>query len=264
MAKNDKISILEERLNEIAKLRNLSDDSQEFKLWRRNTKIAIKNIFSDGDGTHVKEFDAIRYFSGVAWTGMPDDVDRKAYLRGLDSAEAMLKSMIEEIKEWGMEKDDVSSLDQITVTPNNKKIFIVHGHDEAAKQTVARFIEKLGLESIILHEQSNKGRTIIEKFEHYSEVGFAVVLMTPDDIGASVDDKNNLKPRARQNVILELGFFLGKLGRERVCALYKNVEMPSDYDGVLYLEMDDRGSWHLELAREIKAAGIDVDLNKII
>jgi predicted nucleotide-binding protein len=144
-------------------------------------------------------------------------------------------------------------------------IFIVHGHDESAKQAVARFIEKLGLKAIILHEQPNAGRTIIEKFEDYANVGFAVVLMTPDDVGATKDKKDQLLPRARQNVVFELGFFVGKLGRNRVCALHKEeVEIPSDYTGVLYVAMDEDGGWQLKLAKEIKAAGIPVDLNKVI
>jgi predicted nucleotide-binding protein len=144
-------------------------------------------------------------------------------------------------------------------------IFIVHGHDESAKQSVARFIERLELRAVILHEQPNAGRTIIEKFEEYSNVGFAVVLLTPDDIGYPKDKPDEGKPRSRQNVIFELGFFVGKLGRERVCALYKEgVEVPSDFQGVLYVEMDTRGGWRLELVREIKHVGIEVDMNKVV
>jgi len=94
----------------------------------------------------------------------------------------------------------------------SKEIFIVHGHDEAAKQEVARFIEKLGLHAIILHEQPDQGRTIIEKFEHHSDVGFAVVLLTPDDEGHPKNEPAKAKPRARQNVVLELGHFIGIFG----------------------------------------------------
>jgi len=150
---------------------------------------------------------------------------------------------------------------------NNNKIFIVHGHDEEAKYSVARLLERLGIEVIILHEQPNQGRTIIEKFEDYSDVGYAVVLLTPDDLGGSVNDLENFLPRARQNVIFELGFFIGKLGRERVCALHKGdlqgkIEIPSDFSGVIWIRMDSEGAWQFKLAREIKAAGFDVDLNR--
>ena len=141
-------------------------------------------------------------------------------------------------------------------------MFVVHGHDEAAKEAVARFLAKLDLEPIVLHEQPNQGRTVIEKFERHADVDFAVVLLTPDDAGYAVKAPNEAKPRARQNVIFELGYFVGRLGRSRVCALHKgNVEILSDYDGVIYVSMDDPQGWRLLLAREIKAAGIDVDLN---
>lgn len=146
-------------------------------------------------------------------------------------------------------------------------IFIVHGHDEMLKEKTARFIEKMGLKSIILHEQPNKGRTIIEKFEDYSsKIGFAVILLTSDD--SFTYKKNNeeiVEKRARQNVILELGFFAGTIGRKRTCVLYEEgVELPSDYDGVLYIPIDKKDAWKLGLAKEIKESGIHVDLNKIV
>jgi predicted nucleotide-binding protein len=147
---------------------------------------------------------------------------------------------------------------------DSRKVFLVHGHDGEAKHAVARFLEQLDLQPIILHEQENRGRTIIEKFEANSDVAFAVVLLTPDDVGQSALTKAEPKPRARQNVILELGFFFGKLGRANVCALYKGeVELPSDVDGVIYIPYDDHDGWKTKLAKELKAAGITVDLNKV-
>jgi predicted nucleotide-binding protein len=144
----------------------------------------------------------------------------------------------------------------------SRKIFVVHGRDEAAKQQVARLLERLQLEPIILHEKPNKGRTIIEKIEQHADVAFAVVLLTPDDIGGTAQQPQELKKRARQNVIFELGYFFAKLGRDKACALYKpGVELPSDMSGILYKLMDDAGRWELELAKEIRAAGITVDLN---
>lgn len=148
---------------------------------------------------------------------------------------------------------------------NTRRVFVVHGHDDGAKEAVARFLSKLELEPVVLHEQPNRGRTIIEKFEEHSDVAFAVVLFTPDDVGYPAGRTAEAKSRARQNVVLELGFFMAALRRERVCVLYKSgVEVPSDYAGVLYHQMDDSGAWRFHLAREIKAAGIDVDLNKAI
>lgn len=139
-----------------------------------------------------------------------------------------------------------------------KHIFIVHGHDNEAKETVARFVEKLGLRAVILHEQPNHGRTIIEKFEEFSDkISFAIVLLTPDDFGASKSDLKNPKLRARQNVIYELGFFNAKLSRARVFVLKKgDVEILSDYLGVIYEEMDEKGSWKNKLVVELEDANV--------
>jgi len=145
-----------------------------------------------------------------------------------------------------------------------KKIFIVHGHDEASKYAVAHLINQVGLEPLILHEQPNSGKTIIEKLEHHSNVGFAVVLLTADDMGYAAKQPEHVKPRARQNVIMELGFFMGKISRGKVCALHaENVEIPSDFQGVLYVPMDSAGAWKFRLGKEIKAAGFDIDISKI-
>jgi predicted nucleotide-binding protein len=142
-------------------------------------------------------------------------------------------------------------------------VFVVHGRDDAMKETVARFLERLGLQVVILHEKPDKGRTVIEKFEQHSHVGFAVVLLTADDRGGLAATPDKLQPRARQNVVLELGYFLGILGRSRVCALKEeSVEVPSDLAGLLYVPLDSAGAWKLRLASEIKASGIDVDLNR--
>lgn len=143
-------------------------------------------------------------------------------------------------------------------------VFVVHGHDNAAKEAVARHLEKLKFHAIILHEQPNLNKTIIEKLEGHSDVQFAVVILTPDDVGYPLSDSRLAKTRARQNVIFELGFFIGKLGRDKVCALYKgDIELPSDYSGVTYIPLDHANAWKLELAREMKAAGLHVDLNAV-
>jgi predicted nucleotide-binding protein len=144
-----------------------------------------------------------------------------------------------------------------------QQVFIVHGHDEAAKESVARFLMQLEIKPVILAEEPSRGKAIIEKLEASDDVAFAVVLLTPDDVGAVKEHKDNLQPRARQNVVLELGYFMALLGRDYVCALYKgDVEIPSDYFGVVYITLDDNGAWKPKLAQELNAAGVDVDLNK--
>lgn len=141
---------------------------------------------------------------------------------------------------------------------DRKSVFVVHGHNEAVRQRVARFLEKLGLKAIILHEQSNKGQTLIEKFEAHANVGYAVVLFTADDLGKAARD-DELRPRARQNVVFEAGFFMGKLGRERVALLYEQgVELPSDLQGFVYTELDDAGGWEKELLVELRNAEMEV------
>lgn len=144
------------------------------------------------------------------------------------------------------------------------KVFVVHGHDDHAKERTARFVEKLGLTSIVLHEQASRGRTIIEKIEEYSNVGFAIVLYSPDDLGNAKTDAENgeLKGRARQNVILEHGYLMGKLGRENVVPLViGKVELPNDISGMVYISDKD---WKVDVAREMKDAGYDIDFNKLL
>jgi predicted nucleotide-binding protein len=145
-------------------------------------------------------------------------------------------------------------------------VFVVHGHDNEAKESTARLLQRLGLEPIILHEQPSGGRTIIEKFEVYSNsVVFAVVLLTPDDLGAAASSSSDLNKRARQNVILELGYFMGRLGRTRVCALHRGgIELPSDYQGVIYIEMDAAGAWKRQLAQELVQCKIPIALEALL
>lgn len=148
----------------------------------------------------------------------------------------------------------------VTIRPSKGPkdgVFIVHGRDDLAKDAVARFIEKLGHEAIILHEQPNEGRAIIEKFEYYSSTTkYAVILLTPDDVGGLAFDQSNLSTRARQNVIFEMGFFFGKLGRSNVCALYQGIELPSDLQGILYIPLDRNGVWKELLRKELEKAGL--------
>jgi len=145
------------------------------------------------------------------------------------------------------------------VTPE-RKVFVVHGQDDA-REAVARFLERLGFEAIILQEQANQGRTVIEKVEAHGDVGFAVVIMTPDDEGCIRG--GTPQPRARQNVVLE-GYFIGRLGRKHVCALKRGeIEIPSDISGVIYIPFDGGEAWKVALGRELSAAGFDIDWNKV-
>lgn len=189
---------------------------------------------------------------------------------GFTSAESIIKSkdyakdittqVFDELRAGLPYKSPVKS----AVEADLSKVFIVHGRDDHAKVEAARFIERLGLKAIILHEMPSGGKTIIEKIEDYSNVGFAVVLYTPCDVGGLKDDKIQ-RPRPRQNVVFEHGYLIAKLGRNNVCALVKgDVEKPNDISGVVYVEMDNKGAWHIDLAKELKAAGYAIDMNKVI
>lgn len=165
-----------------------------------------------------------------------------------------------------MEKTEEFPVTHNTFTaPTNiqpkKKVFIVHGRDNESKQELSRYIESLGIEVIILHEQASSGMTIIEKIEHYSnEVGFAFVLYTACDHGRGIHEtKVHPKNRARQNVVFEHGYLMAKLGRQNVCALVKGeIETPNDISGVVYVALDQAGAWKIEVNKELNACGYNI------
>jgi predicted nucleotide-binding protein len=178
---------------------------------------------------------------------------------------ALLEQAISDLEERAAELDEQPGAFTETMpdgVPSDlpRRVFIAHGHDEASREMVARFLEKIGFEAIILHELPNKGRALITKFgEEAAGIGFAVILMTPDDFGGKASEPP--KPRARQNVIFELGFFIGALGPRRVAAIVADdVELPSDYEGVVYIPYV--ADWKMKLAKELQAAGFAIDWNK--
>jgi predicted nucleotide-binding protein len=206
------------------------------------------------------------------WGGPSIGQIRGEFKQGIDDAITHLNGLKETLEErlqdisatpeTASAESDVGEVTALRVV--GRRVFIVHGHDEAAQESTARLVSKLGLEPVILHEQLNKGRTIIEKLEDHLDVDYVIVLLTPDDVAAPASAPRETQHRARQNVILELGLFIGALGRARVCALYKaGVEIPSDYSGVLFIKMDEGDGWKFNVAKEMKGAGLSVDLNKL-
>ncbi len=181
------------------------------------------------------------------------------YLHRLESIEERLELYV------SPERRDVITRDAES-TPSGNRVFVVHGHDEGAREAVARFIGQLKLSPIILHEQPNRGNPLLSKLlREGKDIEFAVVLLTPDDLGAPATDRENAKPRARQNVIFEMGLFLGALGPERVCVLKKEgVEVPSDIAGVVYVPMDPGEGWKLALARELRQVWPEIDVGAIL
>lgn len=155
---------------------------------------------------------------------------------------------------------------QNSTTKLNENVFIVHGHNNEIKQTVARTLSKLKFNPIILHENANTGNTVIEKFEELANsASYAIILLSDDDLGkAKTESKYN--SRARQNVVMELGYFLGKLGRDKVFVLKSgDVEVPSDIMGVIYNTYDgEEGGWKNKLVKDMKSSGFNVDANDLL
>lgn len=234
--------------------------------WEKYTYEILIRMFDTDD--IAEEFSQAGYTPIAYFGGYSIQEEIRDYRRDVSGYVHYLEGLYERLELYPELLSDSQQLasvsDDLDTNLSSKKVFIVHGHDNEAKETVARFTEKLGLEAVILHEKASGGRTIIEKIEAHSEVGFAVVLFTPDDVGYPKDQPEKAQQRTRQNVVLELGYFMAKLGRDKVAVLYKDgVEMPSDYQGVLYTSLDAAGAWKFLLAKEMKATGIEVDMNKI-
>ncbi|MGI8727919.1 MAG: TIR domain-containing protein [Solirubrobacterales bacterium] len=243
------------------------------KTWRDYNETLLLSLF---DSTEIAErfMNDTKVFEWVSSsTRMNWDTHREVTERhGTDPRESSrlriqnqinsLESLIQRLDLHPNESAPMKTASGI-VSPN---VFIVHGHDKAAKESTIRFVEKLGLNPVVFDESPNKGRTIIEKLEELATLAaFVIVLFTPDDKGARTDKTQKIQRRARQNVIFELGFFVGQMGRDRVCLLYKEgAEIPSDLHGVLYVRFDGDEGWHVRLAREMKAANLAFDFNSIL
>lgn len=241
-------------------------DEHKLDAIKRRAEMIIRKVFGE-NSKYLQDLKNINFFPRL----FPSSAEyyQQTWTTGKNEMLNLFKTMIEELKLFDTTSEEESKLSTKTKgSVSSKKVFVVHGHDEEMKQSVARILEKLELSPIILHEQPNHGRTTIEKFSDYSDVEFAVVLLSPDDYGYEKGDSNEkARPRARQNVVFELGYFIGKLGRERTLALYKpekNFDMPTDYSGVLYVPYESDGRWMFDLVKELKACGYNVDANKLI
>ena len=250
----DKMQKLIENADTMLK-KDITNSDAEFIAWETSAKRLLNKLFGK-DSIEMSTFLNISFFNAV-WSFSTPEAERHATSvqschEGLKQAKAIFQTYLEELAE---EESPTSELSQ----PSNfSKVFIVHGHDGELKESVARIIEKQGIEAIILSEQANQGKTIIEKFENYSDVGGAICLFTADDLGRSKKVDTD-QARARQNVVFEAGYFIGKLGRNHIVILADdNIEMPSDLSGVV---RTNTGNWQVDLLKELKAMGYNVDFN---
>jgi predicted nucleotide-binding protein len=253
-------SLIQQRIAEGEELHKTIMRQSEADGWANKVEHSVRRVVN-GDDAWAGRFFHVR-------GGVSRDAARSVAMaqEAVERTLRKLESLIDIIRETDdpVRDADIESVASSTVSgPFSDEVFIVHGHDEGPREAVARFLTSLGLRPIILHEQASRGQTVIEKVEAHGDVGFAVVLLTPDDVGGLADGE--LAPRARQNVILELGYFIGRLGRGRVCALRRaGVEVPSDFNGVVYVELAANDAWKIQLARELREAGYSIDWNKVM
>lgn len=242
---------------EIASREELASAGRAFRNWEDYTKELLRRLFTTDE--LAEEFGApIRMFYSLGPSTINEDIaeflsDGRTRLRRLESIGERLPLFAPQ----------QASSQRAGALGN--RVFIVHGRDHGPRDAIRNFLRDIEVDSVVLEDQPNQGRTIIEKFEAHVDVAFAVVILTPDDVGAARDETDKARPRARQNVTLELGFFIGLLGRGRVAPIkVGDVEVPSDVDGIVYIDFDQGGAWKLRLGKELKAAGIAVDLNRAV
>lgn len=231
----------------------ISSSDPKFQAWKTKAERFLIHKYGQNSYEH-NQFVKTSFALVIYAYGTPHSEFVKACQDGLRKSQAIFQTYLADLEEEQPALFPIQKAKMIT------KIFIVHGHDGELKQSVARIIEKQNIETIILSEKENLGTTIIEKIEKNSDVGCAICLFTSDDEGRakSADQSNS---RARQNVIFETGFFIGKLGREHVIILAdKNIEMPSDLSGVVYTNTTN---WEIEVLKELKAIGYPIDFNKV-
>jgi Predicted nucleotide-binding protein containing TIR -like domain len=239
----------------------------KYESWDKANITILKNAFNDSDNEYLKDYNEKNVASTLnppmSVFNNPQVIKTKNALICQIGVWENLKNSLNYIQS-SLNKAAESVNDTISPITSSKDVFIVHGHDEVMKEKVARFLIELELNPIILHEKVNGGKTIIEKLEgNASSVGFAVILLTADDEGRAKKE-TNYHDRARQNVIFEMGLFMGLIGRSRVALLRaEGLEDPSDVSGLVYISIDSGDGWKMSLCDELKAAGYDVDKNKI-
>jgi predicted nucleotide-binding protein len=242
----------------------LEESRKRYYTWDEYNTTLLERIFSTEELSHEYSYWGIMAVGGPR--SLTDEVNQ--FLDDVNGKIRRLESIVERLPLYGGDKKTGLTRSGVTMaTAASRHVFVVHGRNNELKETVARYLAQLRLEPVILHEQPSAGRTVIEKFESHCDACFAVILLTPDDVGclSPATSLDALGKRARQNVVFEWGFFVAKLGRRNVCALVaEGVELPSDMGGIVFIPLDQYGAWKMLLARELKACKVDIDLNRAI
>lgn len=241
----------------------------KWETWRKRIKSILNQIVKEGSEPYTY-YEAGQNVKLKGYSISNFEIAKSNYLKSLESLENILieGDFFQELLNNDIVNSKKTESKTSIVKPANNKVFIVHGHDHILKVELEIFLSKLKLNPIVLHRESDKGQTIIEKFEANSDVSFVFVLLTPDEVAYTADqlekeDENRKKEfRARPNVIFEFGYFIGKLGRRKVCALHKgNVNLPSDISGVIYKKVDNSiEDIGFGLIKELKAAGLTITI----
>lgn len=245
-----KLKKLIQTANELLDKR-VTADLPEFKTWHASALRFLTNEFGE-DSIEVTNFKKTRFQCAL----FDDEQQRIWCSNGLKATIPTFEELLGDLDE------DDENTPKNDSKINNNKVFIVHGHNGELKYKTAELLRKLGIEPIILHDQPNSCRTIIEKIEDFgSEASAAIILFTPDDVGKAVSE-DEPKSRGRQNVVFEAGYFMGLLGRSNTILIKSDssIELPGDLDGIVYSDSANE----FMIAKELKSMGFDIDLNKIL
>ena len=254
MTDYEKLKEICDEIDRLIEMR-VEDSTPEFRIWREKTQRFLMKKYGK-DSYEARTFQERNFSLSIFLLDAPETEFIESCRAELETVKGIFLEYLAEMEDEG---GGTAACPITHEVRSFSRVFIVHGHNGELKEGVARLLEQQGIQPIILHEQVNRGATIIEKIESNSDVQAAVCLFTADDYGYSTTDQER-QPRARQNVVFETGYFMGKLGRKNVVIISdKGVELPSDLQGVVYTDMQ---FWKTELLKELKEIGYSVDFNK--
>ena len=252
---------------ELITQRELDESERNYRRWNDYNIELLKRLFS----THDESKCYTRFPRAFPMSNAALSARISIHKKHIGSSVANLRSLLNKLELIPLSKSINDTQPSSSCRKQyGSKIFIVHGHDDISKNDLEIFLRNIGLEPIVLHRQADEGQTIIEKFEKHSDVGYAFILLTPDEVAylrsedAKSDDERKKELRARPNVIFEFGYFVGKLGRSRVCCLHTGgVSLPSDVSGMIYKSyqsnIEEAG---VSIMRDLKVAGYDISLDQ--